>query len=56
MDNCLDWNYDDDVAPGGKCVDAFDACESKCPPYDAVSTKVTTDFDIDIEGAFVEEA
>jgi len=56
FDHCIDWNYDDDVDPGGKCVDAFDDCESKCPPYDGVSTKVTTDFDIDIEGAFVEEA
>ena len=32
-----------------KCSDEWDACFGKCP-------KVNTDFDVDIEGAFVEEA
>ena len=33
-----------------KCLGEMNDCLGKCP------TKVTTDFDVDIEGAFVEEA
>ena len=33
----------------GTCFDKWDACVGKCP-------NVNTDFDVDIEGAFVEEA
>ena len=34
-----------------KCANEYNTCAGKCPPYDGVTTKVTTDFDNDNEGA-----
>ena len=48
-------NCDKDEDLYWKCSDEETVCHGNCADAKA-STKVTTDFDIDIEGAFVEEA
>ena len=39
-----------------KCFNAFVDCKDKCGADAKASTKVTTDFDVEIEGPIVEEA
>jgi len=46
------YNRDEDL--DAKCKNTLNACKGKCDA-DA-KAKATTDFDVDIEGAFVEEA
>ena len=50
-DNCNSLKRAGDHTLYDKCANEYYKCAGKCPPYDGVTTKVTTDFDNDNEGA-----
>lgn len=50
-DNCNRLKRSGDHSLYDKCANEYYKCAGKCPPYDGVTTKVTTDFDNDNEGA-----